>query len=853
MPRQSPLQTAQQLAAQGLNVIPAGYREKAPVVRWKPYQTKRTDPMLASWFGSTPRNYWVMTGRMSGHVVLDCDSEAGERYWRERIPDEILDTTACVKTAKGHHYWFRLDGDDLVGSWAMHPTIEEPDRPSFDVRAEETGVLVPPSVHPDGTIYAWLRPLEAALPVPDALRSNEAGSRRGAGTEADSDGVARSAESRGGAVSMLSRLLASPAAEGGRNDWMTKVAGHYAKTYRNQLDLYELHCQRAALLLSPPLEQREYRKTVESIWGTEHEQHPERALDARAGWLIAGDHCLCTQVVVGRGDDASYTLAEWGDFDLRVKGVIAGADDGDLLFDLTLLRRQDRAAIDTVLPARTLGDPRRTAGWLAGHGVSIAQPENVWPRHPGSPSTRLLRYLTAQNAPRSQMADHLGWHSQADGFLTFEGVIKADGLHPYAGVRPDPLLAQSNRAPFSYGFVGGEREARRVLTEVLTFHDETVAAVFGAWWAACLLKPQIEELTALFPLMAIEAASEAGKTTGFFNLMIQLNGNHQGETQSTKAASRDAMGAHRSGIVWLDDLDDPGYLFELLRVATGSGSIAKKGNDNTENVVARLVAPVVLSGEALGMGEQKALLDRSVLLKVPSPVGRRSLKGEWAQWDDIVALREQYPPEAGGLTAVAGTLTQLALGQAGAVRAALPGLRDGDGRAADKTAILRAGGRLLDCLAGHDGAWDDAGPRARLVDEFAKSQQNHRSESWDNALTLRVLPWALRSLGWPSSHRNLPPVFIERDLDDEVLGFGPGPVLWFAPALLAEAWEQERRGRIEKRTETAEALRDQARAAGLGGDSARKQYRAEARGRQVYWRVDKEIATSVLRRSRGEE
>jgi len=92
-----------------------------------------------------------------------------------------------------------------------------------------------------------------------------------------------------------------------------------------------------------------------------------------------------------------------------------------------------------------------------------------------------------------------------------------------------------------------------VLDEVLTYHDETVTSVFGAWWAACLLKPQIEVATSLFPFVAIEAPSESGKTNGFFQMMTQLNGNTRGETQPTKAALRDMAAAHRNGIVWVDD------------------------------------------------------------------------------------------------------------------------------------------------------------------------------------------------------------------------------------------------------------------------------------------------------------
>src|SRR5690606_31867124 len=106
----APLAVAQNLAAQGLQVLPARYQDKAPIVKWRNYQDTRTDSMLPSWFGgSGRRNYWIMTGRMSQVVVIDCDNEAAEQWWVERIPN--LRDTATVKTRKGHHYWFRLPQD----------------------------------------------------------------------------------------------------------------------------------------------------------------------------------------------------------------------------------------------------------------------------------------------------------------------------------------------------------------------------------------------------------------------------------------------------------------------------------------------------------------------------------------------------------------------------------------------------------------------------------------------------------------------------------------------------------------------------------------------------------------------
>lgn len=855
MPKSTPLTIAQELAAQGLQVLPAAYKDKAPIVPWTKFQERRTDGLLAQWFGSQDRNYWILTGHMSGVVVLDCDNEEAERYWREEkgLGDE-LDRTACVKTRQGHHYYFRC-GDERISSWSMHPTKEQPELPSFDVRAEKTGVIAPPSVHESGHVYEWVRPLADAVEVPDALRRGQ----EAAGVSQGEAGAASGSEGPSVVRSMLSTLLSNPPGrEGdGRNVWLSKVAGHYAKQYRGQRDAYETQCKIAHDLIPKGLGEAEYRKTIESIWNKEHEEHQERELDEDTGWLASGQDVILTQVRVKSADGKSYeyTLAPWSDFDIQARGVIEDESD-NVLFDVVLVRKRQKDRVEAVLPARMLGDSKKLAGWLAGYGVAVMPPDNLYPMA-GTVGARLLRYLNSQEAPRARMAAALGWNEETEGFLTFDEVIRADGPHPHEGVRPDPLLKISKRAPFKYGFEGGEEAAREVLKEVLTFHDETTASIFGAWWAACLLKPQIEARTALFPFAAIEAASESGKTTGFFSLMMGLNGNIQGETQGTKASSRDTMGSHKSGIVWTDDLDDPQFLHELLRTATAGGSMMKKGQDNTQNVVIQLVSPIVISGESLGLSGQKALLDRAVMIKAPSPVGRVSKKDPARpQWDDIVELRERYPAARGGLAVVAGSLVSMALREVGQIAGALRACKRGQGRAADKAAVLGAGARLLDALCGHDGAWDGQGEHYQRVLAWQEEQDPLTHKPWDNTLTLTILPWALRSTGWQTDYKMFPPVFVEQDTPEEggeTLDL-EGAVIWFSPSLLAEAWERHKFGRIEKRTETETALRDQAKAAGLGGtrEGGRKQFRTRHGGRQMYWQAEGEIAAAVLSRSRGE-
>ena len=181
-------------------------------------------------------------------------------------------------------------------------------------------------------------------------------------------------------------------------------------------------------------------------------------------------------------------------------------------------------------------------------------------------------------------------------------------------------------------------------------------------------------------------------------MLSQLAGSLQGPGATTKAAFRDRVAATNNGIVWVDDMDTIENLEELTRLAAMSETTTKKDTDNSSNVAVRLRAPIVLSGEQLGLSGQKALLDRVVTLNPPRPDNRMSLRDPTRpQWDDITELVQRHATRE-GLAVHAGTLVQLALGfeeqTLATLRAARAELRDSGnrGRQADKLAVVVAGG-----------------------------------------------------------------------------------------------------------------------------------------------------------------
>jgi hypothetical protein len=851
MKNRSPLEIATELASFGFQVFPVPIGQKSPTVRWKDWQTKPVDKMRSTWFGRRlESNYWILCGHLSGIRVLDIDSPEAERFWREVVGvGDLMDRTVCVKTANGFHYYFWIEHSNLAHGWALHT-----DQMSFDVRGEGGGVIAPPSIHETGAVYEWVRPPDGdkdhlgMVKAPDTLMSRDA-IQEHLGEKKTVGGFNRRNRS------LLSQLLKKPPPEGGRNDWLTKVAGHYAKVWRRQHDLYLVHVEQANGLLSAPLDGKELAKIADSIWATETEQHLERKATGAAGYLLGAGDRILTTVREGKGADAHADVAEWSDFDLRVSGVVAedGAEEGDAIFDCVMTRAFDQAEIPVILPGATVGHGPSLVKWLAGYQVSIARPDNINPTGPPD-HIRLLRYLVSQGAPRSRMVPTLGWDEESQGFLTNAGVIRADGSHKFDEVRPDPLLVRHGHISHSYGFEGGEDKARQVLREVLTYHETETVAVFGSWWAACLLKPQIQRIASLFPICAIEAPSGSGKTNGFFHLMVQLNGNTQGATQVTLAAGRDKMAAHKSGIVWVDDMNNLDRIEELLRAVTSSETVVKKSFDNTGNVNIPLVAPVVVSGEQLGLSTQKALIDRVVILRPGRPDNRVSLRGDYPQWDDIIALTAEYPLSAGGLSAVAGTLVSMALRESPKVLRRLfdarRALKSRTGRQAEKLAILFAGAYLLDRLVDPSLSDSVAGETETIVGAWANTDAaiNDSAGEWDNRVTTEILPWALDNAGHPHTPRGKPAAWIQ---DDETL---EGPTVWVNCMSLASVWADKQRGRVETRTDTQLAIQQQIERCQRVAefkmfDVVRGRSRGGGRQQARYWALRGEVADAIIERS----
>ncbi len=257
---------------QGFSVIPLR-RDKKPLLVWQEFQTRLpSDEELEEWFLRRwpDANLGIVTGALSGLVVVDADGEAGLAWIKQHLPV----TGVYVRTGRGWHAYFRHPGGNVRNRGRIAPEV--------DIRADGGYVVAPPSLHACGTAYAWLfTPGLGGWDDLELYRLKE--------VDVSLAGIVRSgAESRvsgGGLSSPLgppfdlsgvdTLLNAEPVEQGRRNVTLARLAGRW---FAQGMDAET--CLLAALgwnsTLPRPLDSKEVRRTVESIRRADVRHHPER-------------------------------------------------------------------------------------------------------------------------------------------------------------------------------------------------------------------------------------------------------------------------------------------------------------------------------------------------------------------------------------------------------------------------------------------------------------------------------------------------------------------------------------------------------------------------------------------------
>ena len=247
------LEAALSYLAHGWSVIPVVRGpEKRPAIAWKPYQTRRpTEAEVRTGFATEDMNIGLVTGAISGRAVLDCESP--ETVWELEAKGFV--PGPMVQTGRGFHLHVQnVPGQSI---WAKHP-----DFPELDFRGEGGYAILPPSIHHSGKAYTWVQQ-DYPLPVAPAWLFGRSGK----------------------SVSELVHGVA----EGGRQDALPRVLGHYALNQKH-LNLADIVACGMAWNAknTPPLSVVEIESAAQRVYDLElakrNEQTPPCATTLTSLW-----------------------------------------------------------------------------------------------------------------------------------------------------------------------------------------------------------------------------------------------------------------------------------------------------------------------------------------------------------------------------------------------------------------------------------------------------------------------------------------------------------------------------------------------------------------------------------------
>lgn len=236
-------------AARGWSVLPIEPRGKRPRVPWLELQQRCAGTEeIGDWFERWPdANVGIVTGRISGLVVIDIDPQHGGPASLSRLQDEYgpLPPTVEAQTGGGgRHLYFAHPGPLVHNRVGIGPGI--------DLRGDGGCVVAPPSLHPSGRRYAWApgcspdEQTPAPLPrwfLPGAPGSMPAGHSRAHWRELVRQGVE----------------------EGRRNATLASLAGHLLWHGVDAEVVLELLLAFNRVRCRPPLPDEEVAQVVGSI------------------------------------------------------------------------------------------------------------------------------------------------------------------------------------------------------------------------------------------------------------------------------------------------------------------------------------------------------------------------------------------------------------------------------------------------------------------------------------------------------------------------------------------------------------------------------------------------------------
>ncbi len=236
-------------------------REKRTWVEWKKYQTVApTEKELSGWWGIRPdANVALVFGR--GTFAVDMDGGEAEGLLTEKgitLPGDAPRS----KTSNGLHVLLSSDRPipDCVG------LLSDGNGNHIDIRG--VGYIVaPPSIHPSGAMYRWIKPPTGVLPkAPPALLDLITKTKPEPGMKHETG------------KNWVADALSSGAADGTRDHTCTRLAGYFIGRGLDVETTKTILCETFGRNCTPPFPAREISKCVDSI-NKRHEK-PHLKLEA---------------------------------------------------------------------------------------------------------------------------------------------------------------------------------------------------------------------------------------------------------------------------------------------------------------------------------------------------------------------------------------------------------------------------------------------------------------------------------------------------------------------------------------------------------------------------------------------
>lgn len=160
----------------GFSIAPVNPTDKHPWIEWKKYQTeKASEEQISRWATEKTDkthptdNYCIITGKISGIIVIECDDQEAKDYVREHCPLTKM-VQASASNKRSHHYVYKYklpEGWDRVPGTQKH-TINGK-KYNMDIRADGGLIVGPCSFRPDTNktydeVYPWTKELFDSIP-----------------------------------------------------------------------------------------------------------------------------------------------------------------------------------------------------------------------------------------------------------------------------------------------------------------------------------------------------------------------------------------------------------------------------------------------------------------------------------------------------------------------------------------------------------------------------------------------------------------------------------------------------------------------------------------------------------------